>query len=146
LQLPRPTAPSDALPSVWHEVSGDRILLHLPKERHERVTSKQYRTDMMPNARLAGLLRKEKGEDGLALAPFVFAEISLPNAEPGRTPRLHSKLSNDRYVFCWDRRRNCGYLLATPSAHSDGELSFRVEWCPAQEPAAAEIASAGGEP
>ena len=85
---------------------------------------------MMPNARLAGLLRKEKGADGLALAPFVFAEVHLPNAEPGRTPRLHSKLSADRYVFCWDGRRGCGYLLATPGPQTERELRFRVEWQP----------------
>jgi hypothetical protein len=128
LQLPRPAVPADALPPVRHEVHGDTILLHLPAERHEKVTSDKYRAEMMPNARLAGLLRK--GADGLALAPFVFAEVRLPNAEPGRTPRLHSKLPTDRYVFCWDGRRGCGYLLVTPGPQTERELRFRVEWRP----------------
>jgi hypothetical protein len=134
LQLPRPAVPADALPPVRHEVRGDTILLHLPAERHEKVTSDKYRAEMMPNARLAGLLRK--GADGLALAPFVFAEVHLPNAEPGRTPRLHSKLPADRYVFCWDGRRGCGYLLVTPGPQTERELRFRVEWRPTPEVAA----------
>ncbi len=142
LQLPRPAAPADALPAVRHEVRGDTILLHLPAERHERVTSSRYRTEMMPNARLAGLLRKEKGTDGVALVPFVFAEVRLPNADPGRVPRLHSKLSADRYVFCWDGRRGCGYLLVTPGAQTERELRFRVEWQPAQRRGAGEVAAA----
>jgi hypothetical protein len=138
LQLPRPEAPADALPAVRHEVRGDTILLHLPLEKHERVTSDKYRAEMLPNARLAGLLRKEKGADGLALAPLLFAEVHLPNAEPGRTPRLHSKLPADRYVFCWDARRGCGYLLVTPGPQSERELSFRVEWRTAAAIAAAD--------
>jgi hypothetical protein len=142
LQLPRPAVPADALPPVRHEVCGDTILLHLPAEKHERVTSAKYRTEMMPNARLAGLLRKEKGVDGLALAPFVFAEVHLPNAEPGRTPHLHSKLAADRYVFCWDSRRGCGYLLVTPGQHVERELRFRVEWSPSGGPKADAITAA----
>jgi hypothetical protein len=144
LQLPRPAAPADALPAVRHEVQGDTILLHLPAERHERVTSSRYRTDMMPNARLAGLLRKEKGSEGLALAPFVFAEVRLPNAEPGRVPRLHSKLPADRYVFCWDGRRGCGYLLVTPGPQAERELRFRVEWRPSPGRNAGEVAAVEG--
>jgi hypothetical protein len=128
LQLPRPSAPADALPPVRHEVQGNTIVVHLPAEKHERVTSDKYRAEMMPNARLAGLLRKEKGVDGVALAPFVFAEVHLTDSEPGRTPRLHSKVPADRYVFCWDSRRNCGYLLVTPGQRAERELRFEVEW------------------
>jgi hypothetical protein len=128
LQLPRPPAPADALPAVKHEVQGDTIFLHLPAERHERVTSSKYQTEMMPNARLAGLLRKEKGSDSLALAPLLFAEVHLPNAKPGQVPRLHSKLPDDRYVFCWDGRRGCGYLLVAPGPQSERDLRFRVRW------------------
>lgn len=142
LQLPRPAAPADALPAVRHEVQGDTILVHLPAGRHERVTSSRYRTEMMPNARLAGLLRKERGEEGVALAPLVFAEVRLPNAEPGRVPRLVSKLPADRYVFCWDGRRGCGYLLVTPGPQAARELRFRVEWRPAPAAAIGEVAAA----
>jgi hypothetical protein len=130
LQLPRPAAPSDARPGVRHEVQGDTIVLHLPSEKHEPVTSNKYRTEIMPNARLAGLLRKEKGSDSLALAPLLFAEVHLPNAEPGLVPRLHSKLPDDRYVFCWDGRRGCGYLLVTPGTQAEKDLRFRVRWQP----------------
>jgi Peptidase family C25 len=128
LQLPGPTAPPDALPGVRHEVQGNTIVLFLPAEKHERVTSDKYRAEMMPNARLAGLVRKEKGSEGLSLAPFVFAEVRLTDAEPGRVPRLRSRLPDDRYVFCWDGRRGCGYLLVTPGPRPERELRFRVEW------------------
>ncbi len=128
LRLPRPEPPADARPPVRHEVRGDTVVLHLPAERHEPVTSAKYHAEMMPNARLAGLLRKGKPDDGRSLVPFVFAEVHLPDAEPGRTPRLHSRLSPDRYVFCWDARRACGYLLAAPGPTTERELRFRVEW------------------
>jgi hypothetical protein len=141
LRLPRPTTPPDARPPVRHEVLGDTIVLRLPGERHGPVTSEKYRAEMMPNARLAGLLRKEKGADGRALVPFVFAEVRLPDAPPGREPCLHSKLPADRYVFCWDARRGCGYLLAAPGPQAEGELRFRVEW----RPPAAVAAAGGGE-
>ncbi len=128
LQLPRPAAPADARPAVRHEVRGDTIVVHLPATAHERVASDKYRTEMMPNARLAGLVSKEKGGDTLSLAHLVFAEVRLPDAEPGRVPRLHSRLPDDRYVFCWDARRGCGYLLAAPGPRPERELRFRVEW------------------
>jgi hypothetical protein len=137
LQLPRPPAPTDALPGVRHEVLGDTIVVHLPAERHERVISDKYRTEMMPNSRLAGLLQRQKGQDGLALAPFVFAEVHLPDAAAGRTPLLRSKLSPDRFVFCWDRRRSCGYLLLTPDRQAEREIRFHVEWQTANAPKAA---------
>jgi hypothetical protein len=94
------------------------------------VTSNKYRTEMLPNARLAGLLRKEKGSDSQALAPLLFAEVQLPNAKAGQVPRLHSKLPDDRFVFCWDGRRSCGYLLVTPGSQAERDLRFRVRWQP----------------
>jgi hypothetical protein len=70
---------------------------------------------MAPNARLAGLLRKEKDdEDRHPLVPFVFAEVSLPRGKPGQTPVLKTRLPSSHWVFCWDERRRCGYLLVTP--------------------------------
>jgi hypothetical protein len=144
LQLPRPAAPPDALPGVKHEVQGDTIVLHLPAEKHERVTSSKYRTEMLPNARLAGLIRKEKGSDSMALAPLLFAEVHLPNAKPGQVPRLQSKLPDDRYVFCWDGRRGCGYLLVTPGTQVERDLRFRVRWRPVE--AVTTVTAVEGEP
>ena len=62
--------------------------------------------------------------------PFVFAEVALPRAPAGREPRLHSRLPASHWVFCWDGRRRCGYLLATPRAKDGDELRFHVEWVP----------------
>ena len=90
--------------------------------------TEKYKATMVPNGRLAGLVRKVKDEDGQPLVPFVFAEVSLPRARRGQTPTLHSKLPSNRWVFCWDERRRCGYLLATPRARDTKELRFRVEW------------------
>ena len=54
--------------------------------------------------------------------------MHLPKAPPGRTPRLRSRLPERNWVFCWDARRACGYLLITPRARDEGEVRFRVEW------------------
>lgn len=83
---------------------------------------------MPPNARLAGLLRKTNDADGLPLVPFVFAEVRLPNAPPGQAPKLRSRLPASNWVFCWDARRRCGYLLATPRPGDKEELRFHIEW------------------
>jgi hypothetical protein len=85
---------------------------------------------MMPNARLAGLLRKEKEEDGQPLVPFVFAEVQLPRARPGCEPRLHSKVASSRWVFVHDARRNVGYILVTSRTDDEREMRFHVEWQP----------------
>jgi hypothetical protein len=83
---------------------------------------------MAANARLAGLVRKHKDEDGKPLVPLVFAEVHLPQARAGMTPRLSSRLPSSHYVFCWDARRRSGYLLITPRAQDDEELRFHVHW------------------
>jgi hypothetical protein len=134
LRLPRPAVPANALTPVHHEVRGDTVVLHLPPDRHERVTTDKYCVEMPPNGRLAGLVRK--GEEGRSLAPLIFAEIRLTDAKPGRVPRLRSKLPADRYVFCWDARRRCGYLLAEPGPKAECELHFCVEWTTSKIPAA----------
>ena len=83
-----------------------------------------YHTQMSPNARLAGLVRKAGTEDGKPLVPFVFAEVHLPNARPGQTPTLHGRLPSSHWVFCWDERRRTGYLLATPRSQDTESCGF----------------------
>ena len=64
---------------------------------------------------------------GKRLMAFLFAEVQLPKAPAGKTPRLKSRIPSDRYVFTWDARRRAGYVLALPrdGAH---EVRFRVTW------------------
>jgi hypothetical protein len=128
LTLPRPERPAGALPGVKHEVQGNAIVVSLPEKRHEKVESDKFQVTMPPNARLAGLIRKDGKDDEKPLVPFVFAEVSLPKAPAGRVPELHTKLPASHYVFCWDQRRRTGYLLVTPRARDENELRFRVTW------------------
>src|SRR6202011_2797926 len=60
LKLPRPATPENALPHIHSETIGNTITITLPEELHEKVKTTKYQVKMMPNARLAGLLRKEK--------------------------------------------------------------------------------------
>jgi hypothetical protein len=130
LHLPRPELPEGALPTVRHEVRGNTIVLTLPERPHNKVTTPKYQVQMLPNSRLAGLLMKgpDDDEDGRRLVPFLYAEVQLPKAPKGKTPRLRSRLPERNYVFCWDARRSCGYLLVTPRARDEGEVRFRIEW------------------
>ena len=59
---------------------------------------------------------------------FIFVEVGLSKAPEGQTPRLRSKLPESRWVFCWDARRKCGYLLFMPRAKDRDELRFYVDW------------------
>jgi hypothetical protein len=102
--------------------------LYQPKLAYDPVTVHQYRSQMLPNARLAGLLYKEPASAQRRLAPLLFAEVHLPKAPHGKVPRLHSHLPADRYVFCWDPRRRSGYLLVDPRPQDHGELHFQVHW------------------
>jgi hypothetical protein len=128
LKLPQPEAAGAGLPAVRHEVTGRTVVLALPDEAHDKVTTDKYQARMAPNGRLAGLVRKGKDEDGHPLVPFVFAEVHLPKGRPGQVPRLASKLPATHWVFCWDERRRVGYLLATPRARDTKELRFHVQW------------------
>jgi hypothetical protein len=128
LRMPVGKTPEAALPHIRHEVSGNTIILKLPSETHGAVKSAKFQVDMAPNARLAGLIRREKDDDGQPLVPFVFAEVNLPKGKPGQIPILHGKTPSNRYVFCWDARRQCGYLLVMPRGTEDKELRFQVEW------------------
>jgi hypothetical protein len=128
LKLPKPRALNEPREPVRREVHGSTIHLMLPPEPHDKVKSAKFQAQMAPNARLAGLVRKDGDADGQPLVPLVFAEVYLSKAPPGATPVLHSKLPAGNYVFNWDARRRCGYLLAEPRSRDTEELKFRVEW------------------
>jgi hypothetical protein len=114
---------------VRHEVEGDEIVIEVPGDLHGKVTSDRFSVQMPPNARLAGLVRKVAGGgEGQPVVPLVFAEVKLPAARAGATPRLRTRLPGSHWVFLWDRRRQTGYLLATPRTVERAELRFRVEW------------------
>lgn len=128
LHLPPPSAPEDALAPIRHKVHGNTISLLLPDSPHEKAVTSKYRAQMMPNGRLAGLLCKDPEEEGPCLVPLVFAEVELPSAPAGKTPRLHSRLPASNWVFCWDGRRRTGFLLVKPRAKDSGALRFHIDW------------------
>jgi hypothetical protein len=128
LKLPHVTAPKGVLAPVRQRVHGNSISLLLPRETHEKVVSFKYQTEMRPNARLAGLLTKQEQAEAHRLVPLVFAEVRLPAGPAGKRPRLHSTLPPSRWVFCYDQRRGCGYLLAMPRPTDEDELRFHVHW------------------
>ena len=143
LELPRPQRPTDAVTGVSHAVHGDTITVQVPDARDEKITSGKYLVRMPANARLAGLLRKEKKEDGQPLVPFVFVEVKLPRARAGVVPQLSSKLPTSHWVFNWDARRGVGYLLVEPQAKNENELRFHVKWETAPRPDAPAVIGAG---
>ncbi len=128
LKLPGPERHTEALAPVRHEVHGKTILLSQPDRAYDKVVSPPYQTHMLPNARLAGLLYKDADSTDRRLAPFLFAEVHLPKAPPGKTPALSSRVPEDHWVFCWDPRRQTGYLLVMPRTKDRGELKFHIEW------------------
>ena len=131
LHLPAP-ASSAQRAAVRPVVRGNTIYVDLPDTAYQGIHSGDYRSQMRPNARLAGLLRRDK-DANKHLVPFVFAEVKLPKVPDNRTPRLRSRLPEKHWVFCWDGRRRVGYLLITPRPRDQRELRFRVEWDDAQE-------------
>jgi hypothetical protein len=129
-QLPQPKLPAEnsALEPIRHTVRGNTITISLPESAYSKVVVEKYQAEMLPNARLAGLLTTSgEGMGSRHLVPFVFAEVHLPQAA-GRTPTLTSTLSEKSWVFCWDARRRCGYLLLTPRKKDQREIRFRVKW------------------
>jgi hypothetical protein len=130
LRLPAPARPADAPTAVRHEVSGHSIVLHVPAPSPQKVQTDKYQAAAPANGRLAGIVRKEKDEDDRKpLVPLVFAEVRLPKVHPGETPRLSSKLPSSHWVFLWDSRRRCGYLLASPRPQDVGtSLHFHARW------------------
>lgn len=128
LRLPHPPPPANARTPFRHEVHGNTIVFYLPDATYEKVRTEQYQSQMAPNARLAGLLNKNAGEDVRHLVSFYFAEVSLPQVPADRTPRLRSPLPDQHWAFGWDARRRCGYLLVLPRAKDQHELRFQVDW------------------
>jgi hypothetical protein len=130
LSLPQPDKLEKALTPVRHEVRGDTIVVTVPLTNYEKVSTHKYQVQIPPNAHLAGLVHPDEYEDGKPLVPFLFAEVRLPNAPSGKTPRLQGRLPSSHYVFCWDERRSTGYLLIEPRATDPHELRFRLQWEP----------------
>ncbi|TMQ31625.1 MAG: hypothetical protein E6K70_22415 [Planctomycetota bacterium] len=128
LKLPLPAAAPGARPPARHRVHGNRITLTIPEATYPKVSVEQYQAQMWPNTRLAGLLEPDREEDQRRLVPFLFAEVVLPEALAGKTPRLTTPLSSRRWVFCWDERRRSGYLLVIPRAREEREVRFQVNW------------------
>jgi Peptidase family C25 len=141
--------PSRPLPAVRCEVHGNTIILTQPGERYDTVSSEMFESRMAPNARLAGLVRsagdgdlrsadsagsgdprraQRAQEPKRALIPLLFAEVPLPKAPAGKVPALHSRIPSNRWVFAWDSRRRCGYLLIEPRERDRADLRFHVDW------------------
>ncbi len=135
LQLPPPGPSAQTRHPIRHEVTGNTLVLTLPQGGADRVRSDRYEAALWPNARLAGLVRKEltgESDDRRQVVPLVFAEVHLPRGRPGQVPRLTSRLPSSHWIFCWDDRRRSGYLLAAPRAEEADELRFHIHWEPAQ--------------
>jgi hypothetical protein len=132
-----PSAP--ALPPVRAQVRGRQITITLPAQRYLPSKAGRYEAVIWPNGRLAGLVRSgDDAEASRVLVPLVFAELALSGSG---TPRLHSRLPADSWVFLWDRRRRHGYLLVRPRSSDRQRLSFEVEWEDAPLPARAAASS-----
>lgn len=129
LKLPHPPRPAKGLDPVYREVKTGRLTITLPEAAYDKVNVGKYEATMLPNARLAGLLRAgAEVENNRMLVPFVFAEVPLPKAPTGVTPQLTSRIPERNWVFIWDGYRKSGYLLVTPRTKDDEELKFRVEY------------------
>jgi hypothetical protein len=126
VRLPRPERPADALPPVRRAVRGKTITLTVPAKTYDRAAAGDFRARVWPNARVAGLVRKD--DDGKRdLVPLVFAEVPLPQAPDGKDVTLTSKLLDRRWVWLWDARRKVGSLLVVPP-DDRRELRFQAEW------------------
>lgn len=131
LKLPLPSSAKfqeAGVPFVRHDVQGSSIVVSLPEKPQTPVVTEKFRTELLPNERAAGLVKKDKIDERRPLVPFVFAEIHLPRGRAGQTPHLSGRLPSNRWVFCWDERRRCGYLLVVPRAADTEEMRFHVRW------------------
>jgi hypothetical protein len=127
LKLPSPELPRDTLPGVRHAVKGDTIVVERPEEMFERMKTSKFTARGWPNGRLAGLVT-EVDVDTRQLVPFLFAEVRLTPPAADRAPRLLSRVPDNNWVFVWDGRRGCGYLVIVPPSRQRGELRFEVRW------------------
>ena len=125
---PRSGHEGSRVPFVRQQVRGNTLVVSLPEQPRTPVQTDKYHTELLPNGRAAGLVRKTRIDDRRPLVPFVFAEVHLPRARAGLTPRLSSRLPSRRWVFCWDQRRRCGYLLVVPRSKDTEELRFHIHW------------------
>jgi hypothetical protein len=125
---PIPEGDKGGVPFVCHEVQGNTIVISLPDKAKVPVQTDKYRTELLPNERAAGLVKKEKIDDRRPLVPIVFAEVYLPRGRMGVTPHLSSRVPSNRWVFCWDERRRRGYLLITPRPQDTEEMRFHIRW------------------
>jgi hypothetical protein len=125
LQLPRPQVAFKE--AVGHAVRGNTITISLPETSLERVNNGKFAAEMSPNSRLGGLVRLN-GDDQHQLVPLIFREVSLAKGPADKTPALRTRLPDKNWVFSWDARRRCGYLLVTPRAKDQGEIRFQVDW------------------
>jgi hypothetical protein len=128
IKMPRAAADALAVPPVKHVIKGNTIVVTLPDEAHDKIDTPRYQAVVPANARLAGLVRKQDMVDQHKLVPFVFAEVQLPKAIPGKTPQIRTRLPDTHWVFCYDDRCRRGYLLLTPRASDHGDLRFQVTW------------------
>src|SRR5262245_40305913 len=90
------------------------------------VVADKFQAQTWPNARLAGLLVRDE-EDVRRLVPLLFAEVRPPKVVPDKTPRLSSRVPARQWVFSWDSRRGCGYLLVLPP-RGQTEIRFDITW------------------
>lgn len=128
LHLPVPVTADHDRPPVRHQVKGNTLVLSLPEQSHARVATRRYQAQMPPNARLGGLLSKDPSPSSRCLTPLLFAEVRLPRPTAGQVPRLRTRLPDDSWVFTWDARRSCGYLLALPTGTEKREIRFQIDW------------------
>lgn len=141
LKLPKRELPAKALPPVRHEVHGNTLTLKIPEERHARVTTSKYQARIAPNVRLSGLVRRDPDAE-TELVPVLFAEVPLPHAPSGYSPKLTSRVPSSRWVFTWDARRRTGYLLVSPREKDQDEILFHIGWTATAEH---EPTAAGGQ-
>ncbi len=128
LRLPAPPRPEKALEAVSSAVKGNTLTVTLPETAYDKVKVGNYEAEMRPNGRLAGLLTQGEKEDDKKLVAFIFAEVALPKAPPGKRPTLTCKLLDKSWVFVWDDRRKVGYLLVSPRNKEAHTITFKIDW------------------
>ena len=128
LHVPLPAPPDNALPPITHLLHGHTLSINLPQQSHGKVMTAHYQTQVLPNARLAGLLTRTEDGTEHPLIPLIFREIHFPKAPAGKIPSLHGRLPDANWVFTYDARRAAGYLLIRPRAKDTEEIRFTVEW------------------